>query len=390
MASIAKFLTFAAGAASFAAIAYTALAIARVRAFRVQAARMVKPSSTPVSILKPLHGDEPHLFDNLCSFCEQDYDEFQVVFGAADPADPALAVARAVAARFPNRDIAIVAGEAKAAANPKIGNLLGLIDRARHPLIAIADSDIRVGPHYLRAVAGCFEHPDVGAATCIYGGIPGTSAASRLGAMHINDQFAPSVMVATALEPLTYCFGATMAVRADVLERIGGLSSLAEHLADDYLLGKRVSEAGYRVALVPHAVQTTVSDETFSALWHHERRWSRAILGQRPAGYIGSVVTYALPIAAVFALAARTPFSAVVLAAAAVLRTALHFEGRSAFAPQIRATPWLIPLRDCFGLAVWASSFFGKRIRWKSDAYQLEAGGRMAAGPKKCNDCVHP
>lgn len=382
-ASIGRLLTFAAGAGALAGIAYTAIAITRVRAFRAIASRSTALSKVPVTILKPLHGNEPQLFENLRSFCDQEYGTFQVIFGAADPADPALEIARAVAACFPEREIEIVAGNAKSAGNPKIGNLLGMIGAARYPLIVIADSDIRVGRSYLHAVASCFDDPQVGAATCIYGGIPGPSAASRLGAMHVNDEFAPSVMVAGALEPLRYCFGATMAVRRDVLERIGGLESLADHLADDYILGKRVTEAGYRVALVPQPVQTTVSDDTLGALWRHERRWSRAILGQRPAGYIGSVVTFALPLAAVFTIASRTPLSAAVLALAAALRVVLHFESRRAFAPQTPVEPWLIPVRDCFGMAVWASSFFGKRVHWKTDQYQLEAGGRMALGTKE-------
>ena len=377
--SIGKLLAFATGAGAIAGIAYTAIAIARVRAFRAKAsAQSGGLSSTPVTILKPLHGDEPDLFENLCSFCDQEYAQYQVIFGAANPEDPALEVARAVAARFPQVDVEIVAGNAKPAGNPKIGNLLGIIDRARHPLLVIADSDIRVDRSYLQAVVSCFDDPQAGGATCIYGGIAHASLASRLGAMHINDQFAPSVMVAAVLEPLTYCFGATMAVRRDVLERIGGLEALADHLADDYLLGKRISEAGYRVALVPYAAQTTVSDETLAALWRHERRWSRAILGQRRAGYIGSIVTYVLPFAAAFALTARTPFSCVVFGAAAALRVWLHFEGRSAFAPQTPPQPWLIPLRDCFGVAVWISAFFGKRVRWQNDEYHLRAGGRMA------------
>lgn len=381
--SVGKILTLAAGAGAVAGIAYTALAIARVRAFGVKERTKGAESSVPVTILKPLHGIEPNLFENLSSFCDQDYRTYQVIFGAADPNDPALDVARAVAARFPGRDIEIVSNNAKPAGNPKIGNLLGMIDRARFPIVAIADSDIRAGRGYLHALAACFDDRNVGAATCVYGGVPGSTLASRLGAMHINDQFAPSVMVAGAIEPLTYCFGATMAVRRDVLARIGGLQVLADHLADDYLLGKHVTDAGYGVALVPYAVQTTVSDETLAALWRHELRWSRAILGQRPGGYAGSAVTYVLPFAAIFALAARTPFSAAILATAAALRVTLHLVGGRTFAPGTPAAPWLIPLRDCFGLAVWISAFFGKRVRWKTDEFDLEAGGRMAVGTKE-------
>lgn len=378
-----KTAAFAAGALSLAGIAYTTLALVRVRKFR-SAARAYQPrATTPVSVLKPLYGDEPSLFENLRSFCDQTYPEYQIVFGAANPADPALRIARAVAAQFPERDIAVVAGGAQPAGNPKIGNLLGMIDRAKHSIIVIADSDIRVDRAYVQAVASVFDDPRVGAATCIYGGVPGESLASRLGAMHVNDQFAPSVMVANALEPLTYCFGATMAVRRDVLQQIGGLHALAAHLADDYVLGKLVSEAGYRVALVPHAVQTTVADDTIPTLWRHELRWARAILGQRAAGYAGSAVTYVLPFAAAFALLARTPFAFSVAAIAIGLRAWLHYEARGTFAPQTRAAPWLIPLRDIFGLGVWGASFFGRRVLWKTHGFEVDASGRMAKGPKE-------
>jgi ceramide glucosyltransferase len=378
-----KIVALATGVAALAGVAYTALAIARVRRFARNAGTGTSNCTTPISVLKPLCGNEPNLFENLLSFCDQVYPQYQIIFGAADPADPALQVARAVAARFPERDIEIVAGRAHPSGNPKVGNLLGMIDLARHPLIIIADSDIRVGRDYLQAVAGCFEDASTGAATCIYGGVPGTSLASRLGAMQVNDHFAPSVMVATALEPLTYCFGATMAVKRDVLARIGGLHAIAEHLADDYLLGKLVAETGHVVALVPYAVQTTIADDTLRALWRRELRWARAISGQRPAGYAGSVVTYVLPFAAASALASRTPFSATIFAVSAMLRVVLHYDGRRAFAPQSPASVWLIPLRDLFGLAVWAASFCGKRVLWKTGDYRLDAGGRMAPGTKE-------
>lgn len=378
-----KIFSYAMGAGALAGIAYTAFAIARVLKFRKRSQDEGGASSPPVTVLKPLYGNEPHLFENLCSFCDQDYPEYQVIFGAVDPNDPALEIARSVQQRFPGRDIEIVGGNGKAAANPKVGNLLGFIDRARHPIVVIADSDIRAGRGYLRAVASCFEDVGTGAATCAYGGLPDASLASRLGAMYINDQFTPSVMVASALEPLTYCFGATVALRSDILARIGGLQAVADRLADDYLLGNLVSEAGYRVALVPYAVQTTVADDTLSALWRHELRWARAVLGQRPAGYAGSIVTYVLPFAVAYAAAAQSPLAYTALAAAAALRAALHYQSKKTFAPQSAATPWLIPLRDFFGIAVWVASFFVKRVQWKNDAYHLSTGGRMAAGPKE-------
>lgn len=378
-----RFLALASGAATVAGIAYTALAIARVRRFRRTAAAFTQRAGTPVSILKPLHGSEPRLFENLLSFCEQTYPEYQVIFGAADQADPALDVARAVAERFPDRDIEIVCGNSKPAANPKVGNLLGMIDRARHALLIIADSDICAPPNYLHAVAACFDDPQTGAATCAYGGVPVRGFASKLGAMQVNDHFTPSVMVADFIEPLTYCFGATMAIRKDVLQQFGGLEAVADRLADDYLIGNLVTRAGYTIALVPCAVQTTVSDESFSSLWRHELRWARTVLAQRRAGYIGSVVTNVLPFAAIFACTARTPLSIASLAAASALRLLLHAESQRTFAPRAGERPWLIPVRDFLSAAVWCASFLGNQVHWKRDSYHLDAGGRMAPGPKE-------
>lgn len=376
-------LVLAWGAGTLAGLAYTAFAITRVRAFRRRASRFDGGDGPPVTVLKPLHGTESGLFENLSSFCDQDYTAYQIIFTAAMPNDPALEVARAVAQRFPDRDIEIVAGESESAGNPKIRNVLGGIHRARHSLIVIADSDIHVDRTYLQAVASCFRDPAVGAATCIYGGVPTNSLAARLGAMQVNDHFAPSVMVAGALEPLTYCFGATMAVRRSILRQFGGLERLASHLADDYLLGKLVTQCGYRVALVPQPVRTTVTDVTLQALWRHEQRWARTIFGRRPVGYAGSVVTYVLPFAALFALSARSLFSAAVLSAAVMLRTWLHAEARAAFAPQTAPTPWLIPVRDLLSAVIWGSGFFGRRVRWKTADYRLDPGGRMAAGTKE-------
>ncbi len=225
--------------------------IVRVRRFRERLSRKRPPVNIAASVLKPLHGAEAGLYENLKSFCEQEFGTHQIIFGAADPHDPALEVARRLQREHPHLDIEIVAGRAQPARNPKVGNLLGMIGSAKHPLIVIADSDIRVGRDHLRTVASCFAESDVGAATCIYGAIHDGTLASALGALFVNDQFAPSVLVAQALEPLTYCFGATMAVRADVLAQIGGLQALADHLGDDYLLGNLVTRAGISRGALP-------------------------------------------------------------------------------------------------------------------------------------------
>jgi ceramide glucosyltransferase len=250
-------------------------------------------------------------------------------------------------------------------------------ERARHSIFTIADSDMRAGSDYLRAIAAPFADDAVGAVTCVYGGTPNASVVSQLGAMHVNEQFSPSVLVATALEPLTYCFGATMAVRRDVLENAGGFAALGEQLGDDYALGRLVVNSGRRVELSRYIVHTTIADSDLRALWLHELRWARTILAQRPAGYAGSVVTYALPFAALFAALVPSTLSFATLSIAAALRALLHFDGRKTFAPHLRATPWLIPLRDVLSVAIWVTAFLGKRVHWRSARFEVKAGGHM-------------
>lgn len=359
-------------------VAYAAFAIKRMRDFRHSRSGDSSGFTPPVSVFKPLHGDEPRLYENLRTFCEQDYAQYQVIFGANDPNDPALAIARRLQREHPERDIVVDAGERPALRNPKVANLLAMSGRAHHPIFVIADSDMHVGRDYLRAVAAPFADNAVGAVTCIYGGTPNSHIPSQLGAMHVNDHFSPSVLVATALEPLTYCFGATMAVRRDVLENAGGFSALGAHLGDDYALGKLVGDSGHRVVLSHYVVHTTVSDNGLRSLWLHELRWARTILAQRPAGFAGSIVTYALPLAITYAALAPSALAFLVLACAATLRTIVHYEGRKTFAPHVRATPWLIPVRDLLSVAIWVTAFLGKRVSWRNSRFEVKAGGQMA------------
>ena len=377
-----EILAGAALLATAAGAAYTALAISKIRRFRRATVNTPDAGTPPITVLKPLHGAEPELYENLRSFCDQEYPEFQIVFCSADPADPALTCARQLQREFPHRDIQIASGGAHDVRNPKIGNLLGAIDRVKHPLIVIADSDIRVDARYLETIAASFSDPGVGAATCIYGGVPGSDIPSQLGAMFVNDQFAPSVLVAAALEPLTYCFGATMAVRTDVLERIGGLRVLGDHLGDDYRLGNLVARAGYRVALCPNVVQTSVHERSWKSLWLHELRWARTIRAQRPAGYAGSAITYPLAFAVIFALSAGSwRWGALAIAAVLALRMLLHEEAQKTFAPRVRGGVWLLPVRDALSVGVWCAGLSGQRVAWRDHDYAVDANGRLVGNP---------
>ena len=352
--------------ATLASIAYTVLAIGRLRAF----ARRRKPRSArrpAITILKPVAGAEPALAENLRSFCKQDYPEFDVVFGVLDPNDPALAIIRRVAAEHPERTTVAVGNGIAEHRNPKIATLAPMLPHAKHGLLAISDSDMRVGPDYLEAVASAFDDQRVGAATCVYRGEAADEGlASRLGAMVIVEQFTPSALAAMSLEPLTYCFGATMAVRRDVLDAVGGLSAIGAHLADDHALGNLVSAHGRRVAFAPYAVTNIVSEPGLRALFLHELRWARTIRAVRPKSYAGIILTYPLPLALLYAAMTRDRGRILaVVALAALARLALHHEAQHALGSRRRPSPALIPLRDALGVAVWVMGLRGSTVRWR-------------------------
>ena len=352
--------------ATIASIAYTVLAIGRLRAFtrRPQPRSVLRP---PITILKPVRGVEPGLAENLRSFCIQDYPEFEVVFGVLDPDDAALDIIRRVAAEHPGRTTVAVGNGVAEHRNPKVATLAPMLPHAKHALLAISDSDMRVGPDYLEAVASAFDDQRVGAATCVYRGEAADDGlASRLGAMLIVEQFTPSALAAMSLERMTYCFGATMAVRREVLDAIGGLRAIGAHLADDFALGFLVSKHGPRVAFAPYAVTNVVSEPGLRALFLHELRWARTIRAVRPKSYAGIILTYPLPLALLYAAVTRgRRRSLAVVALAALVRLALHGAAQRALGPGRRPPPALIPLRDALGVAVWVIGLRGTTVRWR-------------------------
>lgn len=371
-------LAKASGALAAASVAYGALALARTRAFarRVPAAPRATPS---ISVLKPLHGDEPLLAAKLRSFCAQDYPDFEVIFGARDAADPALAVARAVAAEFPERRVQVAAGyDAPPYANPKARTLAGIVPLARGAILAVVDSDMRVDPGWLRALAAAFDDPRVGAATCLYRGVPADPGLpSQLGALFNHGQYAPSVLVAEALGPVRFTFGSTMAVRREVFGAIGGLDALGAHVADDARLGELVAEHGFRVALVPYVVENIVAEPTLGALVAHELRWARTHRVLRPAAYAGLALTYPLPLALLHLALARTPGAVALAGAALALRYALAASAQRAFGVREPLRAELVPLRDALGLAIWAAAFLSRDVAWRGEELRLAGDGRL-------------
>jgi len=364
-----------AASASIACLAVTLRCVGRRRSRPVVAA----PPSRPVTILIPLCGVDRGLYENLASFCSQAYGCYQVVFGVRDASDPAIAVARRVIDDHPGVDVQLVVDSRILGRNHKVSNLANMVGAARHGTLVIADSDMRVGPDYLASVTAPLADPRVGAVTCLYRGVATGGLASKLGALLINEWFAPSVLLSLRFQRLCFCFGATIAVRRDALAAIGGFAALAPYLADDHMLGKRLDEHGYRVVLSPYLVDNVVHEADLRALFLHQLRWARTVRTVRPLGYTFSFVTYPLAITLLaLAVSKGAPLAWGLVGCAVLLRIVLHYRARARFAIAAPATPWLLPLLDPFGLAVWVASFFGRRVRWRDQTLAVERGGELA------------
>jgi ceramide glucosyltransferase len=356
---------------TFAACGYTAFATMRTLGFagRERRTGLGRPS---IAALKPLHGNEPRLAEHLHALCAQDYGAFTAAFCVRSRDDTALPVAQAVVAEWPG--IAQVAiGDDTTRRNPKVRTLSGCEREARGEIVVVADADIGVERDYLQAIAAPFDDPAVGAVTALYRGEPLGGMVAELGAMGIEEHFAPSVLVAGAIEPLRYCFGATMAVRHEILDGIGGFAAVDE-LADDHALGRLVAAHGYRVVIADTIVTTTVAESTLRQLWEHELRWARTTRSLRPLDYLGLCVTFPVALATLALVLARdrTPLVGV-LAVALSLRYALHVAARGALGVTRPSRWWLVPLRDLFGFAVWTNGITGKTVRWRNAILELDS-----------------
>src|SRR5215475_12430925 len=253
----------------------------------------------PATILKPLCGAEPALYEHLRSFCEQHYPSWQVVFGVRDPRDPALEVVRRLRGEFPLLDLQVAVNSAQHGISSKVSNLVNMMPLARHDYLVLADSDIRVGPDYLERVITPLLDERVGIVTCLYRGSPRPGPWSLLGSLFINEWFMPSVRVAALLGSRAFAFGATIALRRATLARIGGFTSIADQLPDDYRLGELTRRVGLRTVLADIEVETCVEETGPGNLVRHELRWLRTIRTVQPLGYALAGITVGLP-AAIF------------------------------------------------------------------------------------------
>ena len=335
-----------------------------------------------VTILKPLHQGEPELFENLETFCAQDYPgRVQIVFGVHDESDPAVAVVRRLQAKYPHLDTDIVANTALYGTNAKVSNLINMLPSARHDVLILSDSDIAVGQGWLTQVTAALARPGVGIVTCLYTGEPSRSSHrlwSALSAMGTSYEFLPNVVVGTSLGLATPCFGSTIALKRETLDEVGSFTAFADYLADDYEMGRAVRAKGYTLAIPAIGVGHTAAEASASDMFQHELRWTRTIRTVNPMGHLGSIITHGLPFALMATL--LLDFSAPSLMVLAVtLAARLFLKSRIDACFGTYAGPfWLLPARDLLSFAVFVSSLFGETVHWRGTHFAVQPSGAMS------------
>jgi ceramide glucosyltransferase len=343
---------------------------------RIRASAQPLQSMPSVTIFKPLCGAEPETYECLRSFCDQDYPEFQVVFGVADANDPVLRIVERLKNEFPHREIRVTVDRRQHGNSRKVSNLVNMMPLARHEVFVISDSDVRVGRDYLARVVAPLVNTDVGIVTCPYRGIPRPGLWSLLGSQFINEWFIPSVRVAALGGSRSFASGVTIAISRRVLTRIGGFMAIADQLADDYRLGELTRRLGLRTVLSDVVVETSVVEGSFAELVRHELRWLRTIRIVSPFGYAFSFVTFGVPVAAVGALLAGGAASAVaMLAVTAAARILMHLRTRTQGSSALQVV--VLPLRDLLSIVLWSWSFVTRRVHWRNDHYLVTRDGSV-------------
>jgi ceramide glucosyltransferase len=347
--------------------------------------RVVPPAPEarpPISILKPLCGDEDGLEENLRSFFAQDYPEFEIIFGVHLPDDPAAAVASRTIAEYAGRVSArlVVVGESPIP-NAKAYSLNRLVREARHDLLVMSDSDVRSAPDLLARLAREFQPQGVGLVTCPYLAVPGASLWSRLEAVGLNTELLAGAMVARMVEGMRFALGPTLAVRRSVLDEMGGFGYLQEFLAEDFVMGQRAAELGHEVVFSSAIIEHHIGSQSMMRNLGHRLRWARSTRRSRPAGYWGQLFTYPLPLALL--LVAAWPHAWPLLLLTAALRTgaALATAEFVLHDPLLRRQWWLLPVQDILGFLVWLGGFVGDTVVWRDRKCTVLRDGRLHVNP---------
>lgn len=354
--------------------------------FRWRIRRKVTVDSTcwpRVTLLKPLCGMEPQLKRSLESFFAQEYSDFEIIFGTRDASDPALSVVESLQRRYPWVDVKLVFSGEPNHPNAKVCSLEKMIEASTSDYFIFSDSDVHVESNYVYEVVRPLLDPQVGAVTCLYRGVPTGSVWSRLEALGMSVEMTAGVMAAELLEGMKFTLGPTMATRREVVEQTGGIGALAEYCSDDYLLGNRISELGYKVVLSDYVIEHIVLNRSFIASWLHQVRWMKSTRFSRPKGHLGTALTFAMPFGLLGFYAAnslhnpRLAFWLLAYAVANRLVLAVAAGWGVVRDPNAILYCWFYPVRDFMGFCFWAASYLGRTIVWRGENYRLELGGVM-------------
>ncbi len=364
---------------------YVVAIIAALRFFR---GRDAAPSdfTPPLSILKPIYGLDRETYQNYASFCLQDYPDYEILFCVSDDRDPAIPVIAELARNFPERKIKLIVGSEPLGVSDKVNKLCRMVREAAHETVVVSDSDVRVEPQYLRAIAAPFRDPKIGAVTCLYRGLTDGSLAANLEAIGNSTDFTAGVLMAWMLGGVNFTLGATMATTKTRLAEIGGFESLVDHFSDDYELGNRIAARGHRVELSAFPVSIVYPQQTLGDAFRHQLRWNLSIRYSRPAGHLGLIFTQGLPLALLAAVSAPSAAWAVSLVLGyLVLRGAsawiIGVEGMSD--ALLRRKMELLPLRDAFAFVVWVGSFFSQRIHWRGQEFYVRDKRLVSTAPRE-------
>jgi len=374
-----------AAALALCGIGFYVLCIWSARSFLRTAGKKQFSFTPPVSILKPLRGLDPQMYESFRSHCVQDYPEYEIIFGISEADDPAGTAVQKLIAEYPGCRIRLVVCPEVLGNNRKVSNLVQMLAHARYDHVLINDSDIYVPPDYLRRVMAPFARAQVGMVTCPYRGIPANTLGSKLESLGISTEFIPGVLVARQIENgIHFALGSTLAMSRAALDSIGGLQPLVDYLADDFQLGLRISQAGFDVVLADVVVETHLPAYTMAGFFQHQLRWARSTRDSRRKGYIGLLLTFALPWAVLAVLLApHTWWSWSVLALAALLRVAVALQvGLSVVHDRgVLRYLWLLSVRDVAAFWVWFLSFGDNKVHWRGEIFILEKGRIRPAEP---------
>ena len=351
-------------------------AVAIVAAWKFFRPRPPAPAdfAPPLSILKPIYGLDREAYENFASLCRQNYPEFEILFCATDRDDPAIPVIEQIIRDFPKRAIRLLIGSEPLGVSDKVNKLCRMAREARHEILIVSDSDVRVEPGFLRAMAAPFRDPQLGGVTCLYRGLTDGSFPADLTALGNSTDFAEGVLVAWLFGGVKFMLGAVMATTKERLREIGGFEALVNHFSDDYELGSRIAARGRRIELSPFPVSIVYPRQNLREAFRQQVRWNMSVRFSRPAGHLGLIFTQGIAWVVLAVFLAPSLLAALgFLLAYELLETdaALSVGARGMKDTLVRRKQWMLPLREVFAFLAWLASFFPQHIHWRGQEFRV-------------------